>query len=56
VAVAVTDSARATRDIWMYQFASGERTQFTSDPSDENWSIWSPTARACYSTPSRAIA
>jgi Tol biopolymer transport system component len=42
VAVAVTDSARATRDIWMYQFASGERTQFTSDPSDENWSIWSP--------------
>jgi len=42
VAVAVTDSARATRDIWMYHIASGERTQFTSDPSDENWSIWSP--------------
>jgi Tol biopolymer transport system component len=42
VAVAVTDAARATRDIWMYNLASGERTQFTSDPSDENWSIWSP--------------
>ena len=42
VAVAVTDGARATRDIWMYHLTSGERTQFTSDPSDENWSIWSP--------------
>jgi WD40 repeat protein len=42
VAVAVTDTARATRDIWIYDLASGERTQFTSDPSDENWLIWSP--------------
>ena len=42
VAVAVTDGARASRDIWMYNIGSGERTQFTSDPSDENWLIWSP--------------
>ena len=42
VAVAVNDAARATRDIWMYHLMSGERTQFTSDPSDENWLIWSP--------------
>jgi dipeptidyl aminopeptidase/acylaminoacyl peptidase len=42
VAVAVTDTSRATRDIWIYNLASGERTQFTSDPSDENWLIWSP--------------
>lgn len=42
VAVAVTDTARATRDIWIYNLASGERTQFTSEPSDENWLIWSP--------------
>jgi Tol biopolymer transport system component len=42
VAVAVTDTARATRDIWIYHLTSGERTQFTSDPSDENWLIWSP--------------
>ena len=42
VAVAVTDVARATRDIWFYHLASGERTQFTSDPADENWLIWSP--------------
>jgi Tol biopolymer transport system component len=26
----------------MYHLGSGERTQFTSDPSDENWLIWSP--------------
>jgi Tol biopolymer transport system component len=42
VAVAVNDSARSTRDIWMYNLGSGERTQFTSEPSDENWLIWSP--------------
>jgi dipeptidyl aminopeptidase/acylaminoacyl peptidase len=42
VAVAVNDAARATRDIWMYNLGSGERTQFTSEPSDENWLIWSP--------------
>jgi Tol biopolymer transport system component len=42
VAVAVTDATRASRDIWMYHIDSGERTQFTSDPSDENWLIWSP--------------
>jgi Tol biopolymer transport system component len=42
VAVAVTDAARATRDIWFYHLASGERTRFTSDPADENWLIWSP--------------
>jgi len=42
VAVAVTDRARATRDIWMYDVRSDSRTQFTSDPADENWLIWSP--------------
>ena len=42
VAVAVTDAALATRDIWIYNLGSGERTQFTSDPADENWLIWSP--------------
>ena len=42
VAVAVTDAALATRDIWIYNLGSGERTRFTSDPADENWLIWSP--------------
>jgi Tol biopolymer transport system component len=45
VAVAVTDRARATRDIWMYNLGSDERTQFTSDPADENWLIWSPDGK-----------
>ena len=45
VAVAVTDRARRTRDIWMYQTASGARQQFTSDPADENWLIFSPDGR-----------
>jgi dipeptidyl aminopeptidase/acylaminoacyl peptidase len=41
VAVAVTDHAHETRDIWIYDASSGERTRFTSDPADENWLIWS---------------
>src|SRR6187549_111361 len=45
VAVAVADRARRTRDIWMYQTASGQRQQFTSDAADENWLIFSPDGR-----------
>ena len=45
VAVAVVDRTRKTRDIWMYQVTSGERQQFTSDPADENWLIFSPDGR-----------
>jgi dipeptidyl aminopeptidase/acylaminoacyl peptidase len=41
-AVAVADRTLRTRDIWMYQTASGERTQFTNDPAEENWLIFSP--------------
>lgn len=42
VAVAVVNRALHTRDIWMYQTASGTREQFTSDAADENWLIFSP--------------
>jgi dipeptidyl aminopeptidase/acylaminoacyl peptidase len=42
VAVAVIDRAKRTRDIWMYQTATGMRQQFTSDAADENWLIFSP--------------
>jgi Tol biopolymer transport system component len=45
VAVAVTDNARGTRDIWMYDTRTGSRTRYTSEPSDENWSLWSPDGR-----------
>jgi dipeptidyl aminopeptidase/acylaminoacyl peptidase len=41
VAVAVTDHALETRDIWIYDAKSGDRTRFTSEPGDENWLIWS---------------
>ena len=34
--------AQRTRDIWMYQTASGTRAQFTSEEADENWLIFSP--------------
>jgi len=42
VAVAIVDRARKTRDIWMYQTSNGERRQFTTDPAEENWLIFSP--------------
>ena len=41
VAVAVTDHTLETRDIWIYDAKSGDRTRFTSEPGDENWLIWS---------------
>ena len=41
LAVAVLDSTRGTREIWMYDVATGRHTKFTSDPADENWLIWS---------------
>jgi dipeptidyl aminopeptidase/acylaminoacyl peptidase len=41
VAVAVTDHAFETRDIWIYDAKTGDRTRFTSEPTDENWMIWS---------------
>jgi Tol biopolymer transport system component len=41
VAVAVIDHAFETRDIWIYDAKTGDRTRFTSEPTDENWMIWS---------------
>jgi Tol biopolymer transport system component len=45
VAVAVTDHAHETRDIWIYDAKSGDRTRFTSEPTDENWLVWSGDGR-----------
>jgi Tol biopolymer transport system component len=42
VAVAVTDQAVKTRDLWIYEVTSGARTRFTTDATEENWMIWSP--------------
>jgi dipeptidyl aminopeptidase/acylaminoacyl peptidase len=41
LAVAVLDSTRGTRELWVYDVASGRHTKLTSDPADENWLIWS---------------
>lgn len=45
VAVAVAAQRGGPRDLWIYDTTSGERTQFTSDPSDENWLVWSADGR-----------
>src|SRR4030095_1028872 len=37
VAVAVARRAGEPRDLWIYDTNTGARTQFTSEPSDENW-------------------
>jgi hypothetical protein len=42
VAVTLTDPVERTHDIWFYDVATGTRRQFTNDPADENWIIWSP--------------
>ena len=42
VAVAVADRTLGTRNIWMYETGSARREQFTTDPADENWLIFSP--------------
>ena len=45
VAVAVARRAGEPRDLWIYDTNSGERTQFTSEPTDENWLVWSADGR-----------
>jgi len=42
VGVAVMDPATRTRNLWIYDTKNGARTRFTSDPTEENWMIWSP--------------
>jgi dipeptidyl aminopeptidase/acylaminoacyl peptidase len=41
IAVAVTDRATGTHDIWIYP-SGGQPTRFTDDAADENWMIFSP--------------
>ena len=42
VAVAVLNEATGTRDLWLYDIASGARTRLDENVADENWLIWSP--------------
>ncbi len=43
VAVALTDAAIGTRDLWIYDVEAGTRRRLTNEPADENWLVWSPT-------------
>ena len=45
VAVTVLDTTLGTRNIWLYDVTSGERTRFTTSDADENWAIWSRDGR-----------
>jgi dipeptidyl aminopeptidase/acylaminoacyl peptidase len=45
VAVAVARRGGDPRDMWLYDTSTGERTQFTSEPTDENWLVWSADGR-----------
>src|SRR5437867_85473 len=45
VAVALMDPIRESRDVWLYDVASGRPTRLMSTPEDENWQIWSPDGR-----------
>lgn len=45
VAVTILDTAVGTRDIWLYDVASGARTRFSAGDADENWAIWSRDGR-----------
>ncbi len=40
--VSILDTARNTRDLWIYDVARGLRTRFTFDPADEMLSAWAP--------------
>ena len=42
VAVAVLNDITGTRDLWLYDIATGGRTRLDSNVADENWLIWSP--------------
>jgi Tol biopolymer transport system component len=45
VAVAVLNEARGTRDLWLYDVATGGRSRLDANVADENWLIWSPDGR-----------
>ena len=45
VAVAVLNEAVGTRDLWLYDVASGRRSRLDANVADENWLIWSPDGR-----------
>jgi Tol biopolymer transport system component len=45
VAVAVLNETSGTRDLWLYDLATGGRMRLDSSVADENWLVWSPDGR-----------
>jgi len=45
VAVAVLNETSGTRDLWLYDLATGGRMRLDSNVADENWLVWSPDGR-----------
>ena len=45
VAVAVLNETTGTRDLWLYDVATGMRSRLDENVADENWLIWSPDGR-----------
>jgi dipeptidyl aminopeptidase/acylaminoacyl peptidase len=45
VAVAVLNERTGTRDLWLYDIATGARARLDEHVADENWLIWSPDGR-----------
>ena len=41
-AVAVLNETTGTRDLWLYDVATGARVRLDANVADENWLIWSP--------------
>ncbi len=41
-AISITDRSTHNEDIWLYDFARGIMTRFTSDPAEETAGVWSP--------------
>ena len=42
LAVALTDSSAATRDLWIFDLTQGTSSRLTFDPGDETNPVWSP--------------
>ena len=54
VAVAVLDTAKGARDLWIYNVTGNGRTRFTTTDADENWAIWSRDGRTIVFNRTRA--
>jgi Tol biopolymer transport system component len=56
LATSVTDPARSTRDIWLYDVKSGRGQRATFEPGDEFAPVWSPDGRRLlFSALTRAV-